>query len=402
MGLTLIERYIFKKALIAVLAAGGGLVAVIWVVRAVQQVDVLLQKGQGIFTYLNMTTLGVPTLTVAVAPLALLIGLIQTINSLNSDSELVVIHASGASRLSLLKPFILLSILVTLFVWVLQLWLAPVSMQTLRTYVTKVRADLVTIVVREGVFQQVGKGLTFHLAARAPGGVLKGILIVDDRDEKQTFSYLAREGAVSKIDEKSYLVLQEGQIQRRSNSDGLLSIVKFNSYAFNLSDFSGGKQSKNFSQMEIDTMDLIFPDRESALYKRDQGRFLAELHTRLTGGFYPFMVGLVLLTFVGNPNSNRQGQFIVVTTACIVVFILRGLSIYGEGALRNTPMMVYLVWSVPLLSIAVSTFLLATDRSAFPPELLNKVETQLNRISQRLQPVRTMLFGKSVRLGATS
>ena len=92
MGLTLIERYIFKKALIAVLAAGGGLVAVIWVVRAVQQVDVLLQKGQGIFTYLNMTTLGVPTLAVAVAPLALLIGLIQTINNLNNDSELVVIQ----------------------------------------------------------------------------------------------------------------------------------------------------------------------------------------------------------------------------------------------------------------------------------------------------------------------
>ena len=122
MGLALIERYIFKKIFIAVLSALGGLIGVLWVIRAVQQVDVVLNKGQGIFTYLKMTSLGVPTLAAAIAPIALLIGLIQTINALNNDSELVVIHASGASRVSLLKPFLALSLLVTAFVYVLHLW----------------------------------------------------------------------------------------------------------------------------------------------------------------------------------------------------------------------------------------------------------------------------------------
>ena len=39
MGLALIERYIFRKAFIAVLSAGVGLIGVLWVIRAVQQVD---------------------------------------------------------------------------------------------------------------------------------------------------------------------------------------------------------------------------------------------------------------------------------------------------------------------------------------------------------------------------
>lgn len=394
MGLALIERYIFRKALIAVLTAAGALIGVLWVVRAVQEVDVLLNKGQGIITYLTMTTLGVPTLAAAIAPMALLIGLIQTINALNHDSELVVMHASGASRVSLMKPFVALSLLVMMVVFVLHLWAGPLSMQTLRTYVTKMRADLVSVVVKEGLFQDVGSGLTFHVANRAPGGLLKGVFILDGRDEKETFTYLAKEGSISKIEDKTYLVLQNGQIQRLTTQTGALSIIDFNSYAFNLSSFSGGSGGKNVSQMEISTLGLIFPNKDDALYKYAPGRYRAELHTRLTGGLYPLMVGLLLLAYLGNPNSHRQGQGIVITTACSVIIGLRGLTIVGEGALRKDPNMLFVVWGVPLLAISIAVFLLATDRSAFPPDLLSKVENLLHRSWQKLAPLRNRLSGQ--------
>ena len=393
MGLALIERYIFKKALIAVLSAAGGLIGVLWIVRAVQEVDVLLNKGQGIITYLTMTTLGVPTLAAAIAPMALLIGLIQTINALNHDSELVVMHASGASRVSLMKPFLVLSLFITLIVGFLHLWAGPTSMQTLRSYVTTVRADLVSVVVKEGLFQDVGKGLTFHIASRAPGGILKGVFILDGRDDKETFTYLAKEGAVSKVDDKTYLVLKKGQIQRLTNATGNLSLIDFNSYAFNLSSFSGGSSGKSFSQMEIPTMGLLFPDKNEPFYKYAPGRYRAELHTRLTGGLYPLMVGLLLLAYLGNPSSHRQGQTLVIFTACGVIVGLRGITLVAEGAMRSDASMVFVVWGVPLITMAVAIFLLMTDRSAFPPDLLSKTEAHLYRINQKLLPLRKKLFG---------
>ena len=393
MGLALIERYIFRKAFIAVLSAGVGLIGVLWVIRAVQQVDVLLNKGQGILTYLKMTTLGVPTLAAAIAPMALLIGLIQTINSLNDDSELVVMHASGASRVTLLKPFLLLSFLVMLLVYFLHLWAGPSSMQNLRTYITKMRADLVSVVVKEGLFQDVGKGLTFHIESRAPGGLLKGVFILDGRSDKENFTYLAKEGAISKIDGNTYLVLKDGQIQRLTVASGDLSVINFNSYAFNLSSFSGGSSSKAMSQMEVPTMELLNPSKDSQLYKIAPGRYRAELHTRLTGGLYPLMVGLLLLAYLGNPSSHRQGQGVVITAACMVILCIRGATIVGEGALRKDPGMVFVVWGLPLLAIAVATFLLATDRSAFPPDLLSKTETVLGQIAKKLEPIRSRILG---------
>jgi len=123
MRLDLVERYIFRKAAVSLLTATGGLVGVVWVVRAVQQVDVLLSKGQGIITYLKMTTLGVPTLTAAIIPLALLIALCNTINTLNNDSELVVLNAAGASRKTLLRPFLALSLIAAIVVYNLHLWI---------------------------------------------------------------------------------------------------------------------------------------------------------------------------------------------------------------------------------------------------------------------------------------
>ncbi|MEE9376222.1 MAG: LPS export ABC transporter permease LptF [Rhizobiaceae bacterium] len=393
MDLKIIERYIFKKAFFAFLLASGGLIGVLWVVKAVQTVDVILNKGQGISTYLKMTTLGVPTLAAAIAPLALLIALVRTINSLNDDSELIIMHSSGASRMSLLKPFVLLCLLITALVYFLHLWAGPTSMQILRTFVTKVRADLVSVLVREGAFQDVGKGLTFHIAGRDPGGVLKGVFILDGRNDKETFTYLAKEGTISKVEEQSYLVLKDGQIQRLSHKNNELSVIKFKSYAFNLSSFSGGKGKAGRSQMEIPTYDLFFPDPKDPFYKHSPGSFHSELHTRLTGGLHPLMVGLMILAYLGNPSSHRQGQGIVITTATLLIISLRGITIVAEGAVRSNPNMILVMWGIPILAILISLFLLLTDRSAFPPELLAKTEVFFLKLSEKFEPLRSKLRG---------
>ena len=141
MFLSLIERYIFRKVMVSLMTAAFGLVGVVWVIRAVQEVDVVMTKGQGIFTYLQITTLGVPTLTAAIAPVALLIAFLQAINSLSSDSELVVMSATGASRSVLIKPFLAVGILTSILVYFLLLWAGPTSMQQLRGLIATMRAE---------------------------------------------------------------------------------------------------------------------------------------------------------------------------------------------------------------------------------------------------------------------
>ncbi len=383
MGLSLIERYVFRKALIALLTVSGGLIGVIWVVRAVQEVDVILNKGQGVLTYLQITTLGVPTLTAAIAPLALMIALLQTINNLNNDSELVVFHASGASRFSLLKPFLALSVATSIIVYALALYAGPKSMQTLRSFVTQIRADLVSLVVREGQFRQIEKGLTFHIAERAPGGRLKGVLILDGRDQKETLTYLAQEGAVTSINKKTFLVLQNGEIQRLNRQSQQISVIKYQSYAYDLSGFSGAAKSGVVSQSEIPTGQLFKPDVNSKFYQSAPERYRAEFHRRFSSGIWPVVAGLIVLVFVGNPNSSRQGQGVAIASAAAMVIALRTVSIVSESAMREAPSAAILVWGIPILAIMVALYFLITDRSPLPKQVQAKIVTLLEQLRSK-------------------
>ena len=373
MGLSLIERYVLRKVLIALLTVSGGLIGVIWIVRAVQEVDVILNKGQGILTYLQMTTLGVPTMAAAIAPLALMIALLQTINSLNTDSELVVMHASGASRFSLLKPFMVIGLITALIVYILALYAGPNAMRTLRGFITQVRADLVSVIVREGQFQDIDGGLTFHVAERAPGGRLKGVFILDGRDPKETLTYLAQDGVVSTVGEKTFLILENGEIQRLNMETQSISVIKYQSYAYDLSGFSGSQTYGIVSQSEIPTKQLFFPDKTASYWKSFPERYRSEFHKRLSTGLWPVVVVLIVLVFVGNPNSSRQGQGIAVASAAALVVILRTISIVAENAMRSNPAAAVLVWGLPLLTIAVALIYLVTDRSALSKQLQAKI-----------------------------
>ncbi|MDD9910990.1 MAG: LPS export ABC transporter permease LptF [Ahrensia sp.] len=392
MGLTLIERYVFKKALIALLTVSGALIGVIWVVRAVQEVDVILNKGQGILTYLQMTTLGVPTLAAAIAPLALLIALLQVINNLNSDSELVVMHASGASRMSLLKPFLVLSILTAMVVYALALYAGPQSMQKLRGLITQVRADLISVIVREGQFREIGDGLTFHVAERAPGGRLRGILILDSRDDKETLTYLAQDGIVSSLGAKTFLILQNGEIQRVDRESQSISVIEYESYAYDLSGFSGNRSSHITSQSEIPTRQLFAPDPNEKLYQAFPERYRAEFHKRFAVGLYPIVVGLVVLAFVGNPNTSRQGQGLAVAGTVGLIVALRAGAIVAEGGLRSSISAAFLVWGIPIVAILAASMFLATDRSPLPRQMQARMVAHADRIWLRIRPALLKLW----------
>ena len=181
--MTLIERYIFKKAGVSTLIVLFSLAGVVWVVQALKEIDIINNKGQTILAYLSLTSLAVPNLILAVIPVALLLSTIHTISSMNTNTELVVVTASGSSNWTIAKPMLILALLCSLFAGLVGHYLSPISLVKLKQQLTDIRADLVTVIIREGSFNSIEGGLTFHIAERGAGGILRGILIADDREE---------------------------------------------------------------------------------------------------------------------------------------------------------------------------------------------------------------------------
>jgi len=365
--MNLIERYIFKKAGIATLAILLSLAGVVWIVQALGRIDVITTKGQTLQTYFMMTTLVLPMLFLAVIPVALLLGTVAAVTNLNANSELVVINASGASNRTVLKPFIVLALLVSIFTGFVGHFVIAWSLTGLKSYSREMKADLVSIIVQEGDFTEVENGLTFHVAKRLPDGRLSGILISDDREEGKTQLYLAREGIVARSADDAVLYLRDGEIQQRDSIENTSSIIRYQSYAFDLNTLSAKDGSFKRRPKERTTPELLFPDPDDEYLKKRPELYTSEIHQRFSEMLWPFAYVMVILAFCGQARSSRQGYGSAIGTGMLVLLVARGFAFSAASSIKSNEAMAWFLYIVPMTAIIWSGYYLFRNRLVSMP-----------------------------------
>ncbi|HEY1154437.1 MAG TPA: LptF/LptG family permease, partial [Pseudolabrys sp.] len=167
------------------------LTAVIWVTQALRDIDLLTSQGQTVLVFIGITGMIVPLLVMIIAPIALLIAVVHTLNKMSTDSELIVISGAGVSPWVLFRAFLNVAVVVAVLVAVLSAYVAPQGLRKLRDWLTAVSADLVSNVVQPGRFTTVEGGLTIHIRERNAGGQLLGVFVDDQRNPQERVTVLA-------------------------------------------------------------------------------------------------------------------------------------------------------------------------------------------------------------------
>lgn len=349
----LLERYILKITTNAFLVCLLALTGVLWMTLALRQLDFITNKGQTIMVFLFATSLSLPLLVTLIAPVALFIATLYTLNKLNSDSELIVMTAAGFPPRRLVKPFLILGTFVCILVAYLTLYLMPVTSQVLRDLITQVRADFVSNVVKEGQFTTLDTGITFHFREKA-GNSLLGIFMQDRRDPTKTIVYIAERGQTIEVDGDSFLVLENGSVQRQQPNSRDSSIVVFESYAINLSSLTRDSGDILYKPAERSTAALFNPDPNDPVYQFAAGRFRAALHDRLSAWLYPMAMMMIALAALGDARTTRQGRGMAIALAIIAMGVMRIIGFAALTALVRTPAALIPLYGVPILVIALS------------------------------------------------
>lgn len=348
------ERYIFRTAALTFLAALFVLTAMIWVTQALREIDLMTGKGQTILVFLHLTLLTIPSLMFVIAPVALLIATLYTLNRLNGDSELIVMSAAGMRPGRLLRPFLLLAIAVMVFVALISLWAMPNGFRGIRDIITKIRADVLTRIVREGQFTTLDQGFVFHYRERGPGGALLGIFIQDRRDANRVNTYIAESGVTVDNGPQSFLLLEKGSLQRQSAGDRDPAIVQFERYAIDLAQFGSEGPGAPLKPREWLTGELLRLDRADAYVAANYGRFKAELHDRFAGPLYAIAMALIGFACLGQPRTTRQGRGYAIATAALLALLIRAAGFMVSGLIGRTPALAPLAYAVPILTIALA------------------------------------------------
>ena len=305
--MTLLFRYIFRIAATAFVMTLAVLTAVIWLSQALREFDLMTAKGQSVLIFLMITGLSIPALIAIIAPVALFIATLYALNRLNGDSELVVMSASGLSPAATFRPFVALTLIGAVLVAWMTIWAMPSSFRGLRDLVTKVRADFVSNVAREGQFTNLDQGITFHYRERA-GDALLGIFMQDRRDPEKSIVYIAERGQAVDIKGAPYLVLEQGVVHREKGDGSDASVINFQRYAIDLGQFGPDGDFITYKPRERSTFELFRLDPNDPYVKTQLGRFRAELHDRITAPLYAFAFVAIAFAALGSPRTTRQGR----------------------------------------------------------------------------------------------
>lgn len=379
-----INRYIFRTTFGAFLVVLVSLTAVIWVTQALRDIDIMTNQGQTILVFVGITGLIIPLLVLVIAPIALLIAVAHTLHKLSTDSEIIVMNAAGMSPWVLFRAFMNVAIVVSIIVTAISAYFAPKGLRMLRDWLTEVRANVVSTIVQPGRFTSLEAGVTINIRARRANGQLVGIFLDDRRNPKERVTVLAENGDLIDNDKGTFLVLQQGMVQRHEVDQRDPTMVVFDRYAFDLSQFAGGSQAVKYSIRERYLWQLLFPDPKDQFYIEQPGQFRAELHDRLIAPFYPLAFVVIAFAYLGAPRTTRQSRTLSMIGAIAGVGLLRLIGFASTVFGATLPWVLALQYVAVAAAFIFGFFVIRRGLILEPPAFLtNAIAALTERLTQR-------------------
>lgn len=383
-----IDKYIFRTTLASFAVVLISLTGVIWITQALRGIDLMTSQGQTILTFLGVTGLVIPALVLIIAPIALMIAISHTLNKLATDSEIIVMNAAGLSPMRLFVPFLYATMIVALLVAFIAAYLAPDGMRRIKQWDAEITADVLANILQPGRFSQLDQNLTIRIRERQPGGVLAGIFVDDRRDPKERVSIIADQGTVLNNERGSFLVLQDGHLERFEAGKQDPALVSFDRYAFDMSKFSNRSTDVVYGIRERYLWELISPSPDDAMYKQLPGQFRADLHDRLMAPLYPFAFAALTFAFLGTPRTTRQSRNFSMANAILAVFGLRMIGFACSVMAVKSPLAVLVQYLLLALATGASIWVILVGAVIEPPA---RLVDAISRSNARL----LRLFGRT-------
>jgi lipopolysaccharide export system permease protein len=367
--MNLIERYIFRRAFSLTMSTLCITTVIVLITQVLLRVDILTQTSESLRTFLMLSLLLIPSMALLVAPFALLIGGSQVLNTMNADSELAVIEASGGSSWLTAKPILLIAIGLTLASLVVSLFVEPWSNRSLRDLTRAASADLVHFAVQSGAFKKLQDNLYIQIGEELPGGDFGGIFIIDNRDPTKNVIYYAKRGSIQSFNDDDFLLMTDGEIQQKNIQTNAISVIRFQSYALDFSNFGSASKDRTAFRFpkERSTAYLFHPDPNDPVFKSRPGLLRAELHRRFSDWLYPLAFGVITIYFAGGARSNREERLWSMTFAGLIALGFRAAGfvvVNNAGRNSETAFIPYVVAVAPVVIFTALILLGKTARGS--------------------------------------
>ena len=312
------KKLIFKKLIfdinvffiIAILCTA----TVIWVIQAVNFLDIISEDGHAFRVYFLYTIFNLPKIISKILPFIFLISLINILIRYEVNNELIIFWLLGISKIKFINAIVKLSILYFLLQVLLTSVLVPYSLDKARSYFRTSNLDLFTSIIKEKKFIDTVSNLTIFVEEKKGNNIKK--IILKDRIGKDEFQIIvAQTGLIVNNTLNKSLILYSGKIINYSNNNQ--KIIEFSEFNFDLSKF--GTKTTTYPKIQENTSKLLIEclnefnsennvsfEYEELCTVQSKDAMSEELFKRFYSPIYIILIALIATLIIIKPKSNKR------------------------------------------------------------------------------------------------
>lgn len=338
--MNLISRYLFRQIALPVAAACGALCGIGVLSQSLNQLEVIVERGQSAWIMLKLTALATPQLLAVILPIGVLVGGLMALTRLQREQELTACFAGGLTRWRVIAPAMRLATLVTLLSLFVTLYVQPAAQREARETAFAIRTDLASLLVQEGQFVRAGGGLTVYVQQIEQNGLIRNLFVhIQDGDSVTTWD--ATTARFTRIDGAPALLMGPGSMQQFSDR-GVLNFLSFDEYAFDLTPFTGTEEILAFRESDLWLAELVRPSADMLERTGSREELLAEAHARIASPLYALTAMALALSAVMGGQFRRTGYGGRVAAAAAAFLVVR---VAGYGVVAASA---WNIWLAPL------------------------------------------------------
>ncbi len=350
-----IDAYIFWQLLTVTVFVTVTLTCVVWLTQSLRFIEMIVNRGLSAPLFVYFTLLLLPSFLTIILPIAFFAATLFVYNRLLTDSELVVMRAGGCSQFGLARPALVLTVLATATCFLLTTYLMPAAYREFKGLQNTLRNSFPTVLLQEGVFNNVVAGVTVYVRRRAPDGELSGIIVHDSRDAARPVTMMAERGRIVSGANGPRVVMAVGNRQQVDAKDGSLSLLYFERYSFDIGTLSSEQGPHWREPRERFLNELFYPEPRDA-WKAN--KLYMEGHHRLAQPLLPAAFTLVALALLLSGDFNRRGQTGRILSAIGFVIIVEMAQISVKNLGEKLPELAILLYLIPLLPALIAALIL--------------------------------------------
>lgn len=349
----LIDSYLLRNLTVATVFVTAGLSSTIWMTQSLRLIQLVVEGGAPFSMFLHLALLALPTFLSLVLPWGLLTAVLFTYNRLSLDSELVVMRATGLGPFALARSALILTAGVFLICLSLTLFLAPAAQRELVRLKEEIRTEYSSVLLREGMFNDVSDGLTVYVRQRGAEGALNGLIIHDARRSDRPITIVANRGTLVVAEAGPRVIVYNGVRQEYDRKTGRASSLEFGRYTLDIQTLHPD-EGRWPDPRERVLSDLMF-GTTNPLDIEYHTRLVAELHSRFATPLLAPAFTLLALACLLSGEFSRRGQAKRIATAMVGALLLQSLMLSLSSMAVKKPALngvLYLVGLLPMIGLA--------------------------------------------------